>query len=90
MERLQDGSTAKTLLSKSPTIEADFTLHPDANPVSRQKSLVRWQLNPQSDWGPKPRATRKMTTGVDESSEVGSEVDRHRVQKRKAEKHLEV
>jgi len=56
--RLQEGSAAKIILSKQPELCADFSLHPEANPASRAAGLVRWQINPERDWGPKPRAPR--------------------------------
>jgi tRNA (guanine26-N2/guanine27-N2)-dimethyltransferase len=56
--RLQDGSAAKAILSKEPMLEANFAMHPAANPASRISGLVRWQMNPDRDWGPKPRAAR--------------------------------
>jgi tRNA (guanine26-N2/guanine27-N2)-dimethyltransferase len=56
--RLQDSMAAKTILSKQPSFEADFSLHPEANPKSRAQGLVRWQINPERNWGPKARAAR--------------------------------
>ncbi|XP_076443718.1 tRNA (guanine(26)-N(2))-dimethyltransferase-like isoform X2 [Babylonia areolata] len=57
-KRLTEGSVAQAILSKEPGQEISFAPHSDANPVSRQKGLVRWQQNPERDWGPKPRARR--------------------------------
>jgi len=56
--RLQDGSTAKAILSKLPELDACFDPHSDANPPSRAQGLLRWQMNPDRDWGPKPRAAK--------------------------------
>ena len=33
-----------------------FDEHPDANPESRKKSLKRFQMNPEKNWGPKMRS----------------------------------
>lgn len=60
--RLKDGSTAKSILAKDPELVANFAPHPEANPASRTNGLVRWQINPEKDWGPKPRATRSCKT----------------------------
>ncbi|XP_071104696.1 tRNA (guanine(26)-N(2))-dimethyltransferase-like [Haliotis cracherodii] len=59
--RLQSGTPAKAILDKEPVTEVSFSLHPDANPQSRQKGLLRWQVNPEPDWGPKPRAKKSNT-----------------------------
>ncbi|XP_074649968.1 tRNA (guanine(26)-N(2))-dimethyltransferase-like [Tubulanus polymorphus] len=55
---LVEGSVTKAILSKEPAVQASFELHADANPQSREKGLVRWQLNPEKDWGPKSRAKK--------------------------------
>ncbi|XP_067666800.1 tRNA (guanine(26)-N(2))-dimethyltransferase-like isoform X1 [Haliotis asinina] len=59
--RLQGDTPAKAILDKEPVTEVSFSLHPDANPQSRQKGLLRWQVNPEPDWGPKPRAKKSNT-----------------------------
>jgi len=64
--RLQNGSAAKAILSKPPQLDVCFDPHPDANPPSRAQGLLRWQMNPDRDWGPKPRASR---SGKEESVE---------------------
>jgi len=64
--RLQDGSAAKAILSKPPELDVRFDPHPDANPPSRAQGLRRWQMNPDRDWGPRPRAAK---SGKDESVE---------------------
>ena len=64
--RLQEGSAAKAILSKQPQLEACFEPHPEANPPSRVQGLVRWQMNPDRNWGPKPRAAK---SGKEESVE---------------------
>jgi len=64
--RLQDGSAAKAILSKPPQLDACFDPHPAANPPSRAQGLLRWQMNPDRNWGPKPRAAK---SGKEESVE---------------------
>ena len=56
LSRIKSGSPAKAILEKEPAITANFTVRQDANPVSRKKKLVRYQANPEPDWGPKARA----------------------------------
>ena len=57
-KRLTDGSVAQAILRQEPHLAVSFAAHPSANPASRQKGLVRWQKNPEPEWGPKPRARR--------------------------------
>lgn len=55
-ERLSETSPAFRILSKEPTLQACFDVREDANPQSRRRHLVRFQENPQANWGPKARA----------------------------------
>jgi tRNA (guanine26-N2/guanine27-N2)-dimethyltransferase len=50
---------ADYILSRPVTIQADFTTHPKGNPSSRMQKLVRFQENPEKNWGPKCRAKAK-------------------------------
>ena len=71
--RLKDGTLAKIILSKESTVEVDFTEHSDANPLSRKMGLLRWQHNPERDWGPKARATRGDKSNLDALRKKGSQ-----------------
>ena len=51
-------SPADYLLSRTVTVVADFSPHQDANPNSRKAKLVRFQENPEKNWGPKSKAKR--------------------------------
>ncbi|XP_031417784.1 tRNA (guanine(26)-N(2))-dimethyltransferase isoform X2 [Clupea harengus] len=55
-ERLSETSPAFRILSTEPTLQACFDVREDANPQSRKRHLVRFQENPQANWGPKARA----------------------------------
>ncbi|XP_048103772.1 tRNA (guanine(26)-N(2))-dimethyltransferase isoform X1 [Alosa alosa] len=55
-ERLSETSPASRILSTEPTLQACFDVREDANPQSRRRHLVRFQENPQANWGPKARA----------------------------------
>lgn len=57
-KRLEPGSAGYNILSQKQSIEVNFETHPDANPKSRSKNLVRYQINPERNWGPKPRAKK--------------------------------
>ncbi|XP_062845736.1 tRNA (guanine(26)-N(2))-dimethyltransferase isoform X2 [Trichomycterus rosablanca] len=55
-ERLSETSPAFHILSTEPIFQASFDIREDANPQSRKRHLVRFQENPQANWGPKARA----------------------------------
>lgn len=57
-KRLTPGSIVKTILDQPQASDVSFIEHPDANPQSRAKGLLRWQTNPEPNWGPKARAKR--------------------------------
>ncbi|CAD6228627.1 GSCOCG00006468001-RA-CDS [Cotesia congregata] len=57
-DRLDKNSAALAILSAEPTTaDVSFDLHPSANPMSRQKHMTRFQLNPTSYWGPGTKST---------------------------------
>ncbi|XP_041366560.1 tRNA (guanine(26)-N(2))-dimethyltransferase-like isoform X2 [Gigantopelta aegis] len=58
LHRLKEGTPVKCILEKEQKHRVSFDLHPDANPKSRQQGLLRWQKNPEREWGPKPRAKK--------------------------------
>ncbi|KAJ2332566.1 RNA methyltransferase tRNA(m5U54)methyltransferase, partial [Coemansia sp. RSA 2671] len=53
--KIVEGSPADRLLAKPITTEISFDQHKDANPESRRIKLVRYQMNPEKNWGPKAR-----------------------------------
>ncbi|KAI8359941.1 N2,N2-dimethylguanosine tRNA methyltransferase [Choanephora cucurbitarum] len=62
MNNISENSPARTILAKEPTIEVDFTRHPKALPESKSEHLVRYQVNPTANWGPKARSGQKRKT----------------------------
>jgi len=58
-KRIEKNVVAKTILSHPKKAAIDFTIRRDANPVSRQTGLVRYQENPTAFWGPGSRAAVK-------------------------------
>lgn len=52
MKRMTDGSVAAAILCRPPTLLADFSEHHKARPSSRVRGLLRFQQNPQRNWGP--------------------------------------
>ncbi|KAG9027167.1 RNA methyltransferase tRNA(m5U54)methyltransferase [Tulasnella sp. JGI-2019a] len=54
MERIKE-ETAKTLLATPITNKVDFSRHPSLDAISNKIKLVRYQMNPQPNWGPGSR-----------------------------------
>ena len=59
MNNIAENSPARKILAKEPTIEVDFTKHPKAVSESKADNLVRYQINPTPNWGPKARSGQK-------------------------------
>ena len=55
VKRKNVNSPGTAILSKEPVIQVSFEVKSAANPASRQKKLLRYQENPEANWGPKPR-----------------------------------
>lgn len=62
-KQLKEGSISSKLLSKPISSTIDFTIHPDANPDSRQKRKCRYQINPIKFWGPGIRSIANLQDG---------------------------
>ncbi|KAG1459556.1 hypothetical protein G6F56_006138 [Rhizopus delemar] len=62
MNNIPENSPARAILSKESTIEVKFDRHPKAVAESRSDNLVRYQVNPTANWGPKARAGQKRKT----------------------------
>jgi tRNA (guanine26-N2/guanine27-N2)-dimethyltransferase len=56
MKNIGENSPARKILDAPAKFEADFTRHEDAVAHSRSDRLVRYQVNPTPNWGPKARA----------------------------------
>ncbi|OZJ05620.1 hypothetical protein BZG36_01505 [Bifiguratus adelaidae] len=68
-ENIRDDSVAKAILDVSPQFQADFTYHKDAESESRKQKLVRFQMNPEKNWGPKARPSSKRSSDDDEEAD---------------------
>lgn len=55
-KRLSKTSPATAILKKESSIEVCFDIRSDANPKSRVLKLLRFQENPEANWGPKAKA----------------------------------
>jgi tRNA (guanine26-N2/guanine27-N2)-dimethyltransferase len=68
IKRLAAHSPAAVCLAREPSIQANFEVRQDANPISRQSRMLRFQENPDVNWGPKSRAKKRKC--VDSSCET--------------------
>ncbi|XP_054283171.1 tRNA (guanine(26)-N(2))-dimethyltransferase-like isoform X1 [Macrosteles quadrilineatus] len=55
-KRLVPGSVAAAIILEPPNLIANFDIHPRARPSSAIRKLVRYQQNPEKNWGPGTRA----------------------------------
>ncbi|KAJ9058812.1 RNA methyltransferase tRNA(m5U54)methyltransferase, variant 2 [Entomophthora muscae] len=60
LEKFPKGAPGLLILGVEPSREVDFTYNPQSNTPSRCIKLVRYQLNPEKNWGPKPRHRRQV------------------------------
>ncbi|KAJ1841317.1 RNA methyltransferase tRNA(m5U54)methyltransferase, partial [Coemansia sp. RSA 486] len=65
--KIEDGSPAHVILQQQSTTEVSFASHRDADPESRRIKLVRYQINPEKNWGPKARHTESRKPATRES-----------------------
>lgn len=66
-DKISETSHIMRLLAKEAKTEFAFTRHPDAALLSNVK-LVRYQENPQANWGPGKKATGKITTSNEKAN----------------------
>ncbi|XP_065187249.1 tRNA (guanine(26)-N(2))-dimethyltransferase-like [Sycon ciliatum] len=75
-------SPAAKILSREPAVDVCFDILPEANPPSRQHNLLRYQINPEPNWGPKCKAKKRK---ADDSSETEPD-KRKRLQDKRTKK----
>lgn len=54
--KMTDDRPGKRILEKEIKTKISFELHSDANPESKKRELLRFQIKPEKYWGPKARA----------------------------------
>ncbi|KAI9205119.1 N2,N2-dimethylguanosine tRNA methyltransferase [Polychytrium aggregatum] len=64
----EEQSVSAKLLAVEPSFEANFEPHPEMEAPSRKIKLVRYQVNPTKNWGPKARAKKR---AIDEGKNDG-------------------
>lgn len=65
VKRRKENSPGAAILSKEPAIQVSFKEKPEANPLSRKNKLLRYQANPEANWGPKPRYVTQLSISGD-------------------------
>lgn len=58
-KRLVVGSVPATIILEPPNLIANFDIHPKAKPSSSMRKLLRYQPNPEKNWGPGTRSRCK-------------------------------
>ncbi|XP_052805195.1 tRNA (guanine(26)-N(2))-dimethyltransferase-like isoform X1 [Mya arenaria] len=81
------GTAGFKILSEKPSVEVDFTEHPGAIPKSRSQNLIRWQVNPERNWGPKPRAKREGELDTMETRRLQNQGKRRKKAEKEADKN---
>ena len=52
------------------SVNVSFMENPLANPDSRKKSLTRFQMNPERNWGPKMRSKTSTLKNLENSKKI--------------------
>lgn len=68
-EREMTDSPFYRLLTKTSTIQVDFTEHPDWESEARKNRLIRFMGNPHARWGPLGKAVTKKRPSDENPSE---------------------
>lgn len=68
--KMKDDRAGKKILEKESENTISFDIHPDANPESRRKELLRFQVKPEKNWGPKCRAKTSLFHGKQDEKRV--------------------
>lgn len=58
-KKLKPGTPGDNIFKQPIQNKVDFSLRPDANPLSRELKLTRYQVNPMPFWGPGTKSTTK-------------------------------
>lgn len=69
-DKFTSDNPALVILNTPSKINVSFTIHPRANPASRQAGLSRFPKNPAENWGPGTRATTMIDIAMSESKKV--------------------
>ncbi|KAG9290032.1 hypothetical protein G9A89_010338 [Geosiphon pyriformis] len=68
-KNVPEHSPGRKILTVEASFKADFSFHEDAEPPSKKIKLVRYQINPQPNWGPMARASKKLKSKEEEKND---------------------
>ncbi|CAG7846119.1 tRNA (guanine(26)-N(2))-dimethyltransferase; AltName: Full=tRNA 2,2-dimethylguanosine-26 methyltransferase; AltName: Full=tRNA(guanine-26,N(2)-N(2)) methyltransferase; AltName: Full=tRNA(m(2,2)G26)dimethyltransferase [Serendipita indica DSM 11827] len=68
MENVTDGQIARRLLQKEQEAKVSFEPHPGTLTRSSEVKLVRYQVNPTPNWGPKPKPNKRKRDPVENTN----------------------
>ena len=58
VDRMPDSSAGRRILAQPCSRDISFEIRNDAEPFSKRREMIRFQVNPEPNWGPKPRPDR--------------------------------
>lgn len=79
-EKMAPDRPGRRLLEKKSVTEISFEIHPDSNPQSRKQELLRFQVKPEKNWGPKSRAKTSLFHGNQEDKRSRNQGKKRRIQ----------
>ena len=71
-KRLEKDTVARAILEVEPKLNISLEVRDDATAESRKQGLLRFQMNPQKDWGPKAKAKRELSEGEVETPKTAT------------------
>ncbi|KZS99220.1 N2,N2-dimethylguanosine tRNA methyltransferase [Sistotremastrum niveocremeum HHB9708] len=75
MKNVPEDSPKRVLLAKEAQVEADFKHHPDSLKATENVKLVRYQQNPEPNWGPGTKAASGKKRKIAEIDQMMDEAD---------------
>ncbi|XP_042884533.1 probable tRNA (guanine(26)-N(2))-dimethyltransferase isoform X2 [Penaeus japonicus] len=79
-EKMNQDRPGRRILEKKSETEINFELHPDSNPQSRKQELLRFQVKPEKNWGPKSRAKTSLFHGSQDDKRSRNQGKKRRIQ----------
>ncbi|ROT76808.1 hypothetical protein C7M84_004623 [Penaeus vannamei] len=79
-EKMAPDRPGRRILEKNSETEINFEIHPDSNPQSRKQELLRFQVKPEKNWGPKSRAKTSLFHGNQDDKRSRNQGKKRRIQ----------
>ncbi|XP_045624575.1 tRNA (guanine(26)-N(2))-dimethyltransferase [Procambarus clarkii] len=78
--KMPDDRAGKRILEKEILTKISFDLHPEAKPESKKQDLLRFQVKPEKNWGPKAKAKTSLFNGDQEEKRSRNQGKKRRCQ----------